>query len=77
LLSHSGRAAVLGSTWLDENDRLFVAADLGLGLVHTLDMETAADAIEQGLWPAVTETTFAQLQQRFHVTLSPTAEHRA
>jgi hypothetical protein len=77
LLSHSGRAAVLGSTWLDENDRLFVAADLGLGLVHTLDMETAADAIEQGLWPAVTETTFAQLQQLFHVTLSPAAEHRA
>ena len=77
LLSHSGRAAVLGSTWLDENDRLFVAADLGLGLVHTLDMETAADAIEQGLWLAVTETTFAQLQQLFHVTLSPAAEHRA
>lgn len=77
LLSHSGRVAVLGSTWLDENDRLFVAANLGLGLVHTLDMETAADAIEQGLWPAVTETTNAELQQRFHVTLSPAAEHRA
>jgi hypothetical protein len=26
---------------------------------------------------ALTETTFAQLQQRFHVTLSPAAEHRA
>jgi hypothetical protein len=77
LLSHSGRAAVLGSTWLDENDRLFVAADLGLGLVHTLDMETAADAIEQGLWPAVTETTFAELQLRFHLTLSPAAKSRA
>jgi hypothetical protein len=25
----------------------------------------------------VTETTFAQLQQLFHVTLSPAAEHRA
>jgi hypothetical protein len=48
-----------------------------LGLVHTLDMETAADAIEQGLWPTVTETTNAELQQRFHLTLSPAAEHRA
>jgi Protein of unknown function (DUF2946) len=76
LLSHSGRTAVSGSTWLDENGRLFVAADLGLGLVHTLDMEIAADAIELGLWPAVTEATFAQLQQRFRVTLSPAADRR-
>jgi hypothetical protein len=76
LLSHSGRPALLGSTWLDEHGRLFAAADLGLGLVHTLDMETAADAIEQGLWPAVTETTNAELQRRFRVTLSPAAEHR-
>jgi hypothetical protein len=67
----------LGSTWLDENGRLFAAADLGLGLVHTLDMETAADAIELGLWPAVTEATNAELQQRFRVRLSPAAErHR-
>jgi hypothetical protein len=77
VLSHSGRMAALDSTWLDEHGRLFVAADLGLGLVHTLDMETAADAIELGLWPAVTGTTNAELQQRFHVTLSPAAQSRA
>jgi hypothetical protein len=77
LNSHSGRAAVCQSTWLDERGRLFVAADLGLGLVHTLDMETAADAIEAGLWPPVGALTFGQLQQRFGVRLSPaSANHQ-
>ncbi len=77
LNSHSGRAAVCQSTWLDERGRLFVAADLGLGLVHTLDMEAAADAIEAGLWPPVGALTFGQLQQRFGVRLSPaSANHQ-
>jgi hypothetical protein len=72
--SHSGRAAVCQSTWLDERGRLFVATELGLGLVHTLDMETAADALELGLWPAVGSMTFEQLRQRFGFTLSPAAD---
>lgn len=76
LSSHSGRAAVCQSTWLDERGRLFVATDLGLGLVHTLDMETAADAIEAGLWPSVGSLTFGQLQQRFGFTLSPASAYQ-
>ena len=30
--------------------RLFVATDLGLGIVHTLDMDVAGDAVERGVW---------------------------
>jgi hypothetical protein len=74
LNSHSGRTAVCRSTWLDERGRLFVATDLGIGLVHTLDMEAAADALELGLWPAVGSMTFGQLQQHFGFTLSPAAD---
>ena len=32
------------------NGRLFLATDLGFGMVHTLDMDPAADAVERGLW---------------------------
>src|SRR5881628_2245154 len=38
IISHTGRAARFASAWLDEQGRLFLATDLGLGIVHTLDM---------------------------------------
>jgi hypothetical protein len=40
--------------------RLFLHTDLGLGLVHSLDMGTAADALEAGAWPPH-EAPFAEL----------------
>ena len=45
LRSHSGLPAEFVSAWMDEHGRVLVATDLGLGLVHTLDVECAADAI--------------------------------
>jgi hypothetical protein len=56
-----------------ETGRLFIATDIGLGVVHTLDMETAADAIEQGHW-TVTDLRGADLPQRFGHCLSPQAQ---
>ncbi|APW45408.1 DUF2946 family protein [Rhodoferax antarcticus] len=47
---HIGRSAQIQSCWLDELGHLFLAADTGLGLVHTQDMSLAADAVVQGLW---------------------------
>jgi hypothetical protein len=70
--SHTGQRARTLSAWHDERDRLFLATDLGLGLVHTLDMYDAADAIERGLWtPAPID--FAALPVRFGSRLSPAA----
>jgi hypothetical protein len=68
--SHTGLAARFESAWLDEHGRLFVATDLGLGVVHTLDMELAADAVEAGRW-LPTETRFDELPARFGFTLKP------
>lgn len=73
LRSHSGRPASFESAWLDEHGRLFVATDLGLGLVHTLDMEAAADAVEQGLWP-VGDVCCADLPGRFGFRPSPASD---
>jgi hypothetical protein len=70
IVSHTGARADYQSAWLDELGRLFLATDLGLGLVHTLDMEAASTAVEQGLW-APTETRFDALPARFDYRLKP------
>lgn len=50
VLSHTGRAARVDSCWLDETGHLYLATDLGFGLVHTLDMTLAAEAVEARRW---------------------------
>jgi hypothetical protein len=70
ITSHTGRAAQFQSAWLDEHGRLFLATELGLGVVHTLDMELAADAVEAGRWPP-TEIRFDELPERFGFVLKP------
>jgi hypothetical protein len=74
LQAHSGPTAnrVHGS-WLDEHGRLFVATELGLGLVRSLDMDVAADAVLQGAWTPEA-ASFAELPARFGYRLSPQAD---
>jgi hypothetical protein len=70
--SHSGRAAVVRSCVLDEHGRLYLDTDIGFGLVHTLDMEQAADAVERKLWRPQ-ELASDGLPGRFGFVLSPQA----
>ena len=68
--SHTGLPARFESAWLDERGRLYLATDLGFGIVHTLDMEAAAAAVEAGLWTP-TELRFDAFEQRFGYRLKP------
>ena len=68
--AHGGQAAPVRSVWLDESGRLFLDTDLGFGLVHTLDMGLAAQAVEQGDWQPQT-LPFAQMPARFGYVLRP------
>ena len=68
--SHTGLPALVAASWLDENGRLFLATDIGLGLVHTMDMGIAAQAVEQGLWQPA-EMPWAQMPQHFAFQLKP------
>ena len=70
ITSHTGLAAQFESAWLDQHGRLFLATELGLGLVHTLDMELAATAVEAGLWTPV-EMQFERLTAQFGVCRVP------
>lgn len=72
--SHTGEAVQVEQAWLDEHGRLFLQATLDrrevFGIVHTQDMDRAADLLEQGRWP-LQELAFAQMPQRFGYVLNP------
>lgn len=68
--AHTGEAAEPRSAWLDEHGRLFLETTLGFGLVHTLDMGHAAEAVEAGRWQPQ-ELAFAAMPARFGYVLSP------
>jgi len=71
--SHTGKPAQPRQAWLDEQGRLFLDTDLGFGLVHSMDMGAAADAIEQGRWTPQ-EMPFSQMPQHFGYVASPAAQ---
>lgn len=68
--AHSGQAARVQRALLDEAGRLYLDTDLGLGLVHTMDMGQAADAVESGLW-ALQDCRSDDLPARFGFVRSP------
>ncbi|MEW6099554.1 MAG: DUF2946 family protein [Pseudomonadota bacterium] len=68
--SHTGLTATPTAAWLDEHGRLFLDTALGFGVVHSLDMEAAAQAVEQGEWQ-VQEGRFEDFPGRFGYVLSP------
>lgn len=68
--AHTGQPAVVHTSWLDERGHLYLGCDLGFGLVHSLDMAEAAEAVESGLWqPALTE--WNQLPAQFGFVRQP------
>ena len=70
LESHTGQRARHVQSLVDEQGRLFLVTDLGLGVVHTLDMPLAADMVEAGAWQP-REVMFADLAARYGHVLSP------
>jgi Protein of unknown function (DUF2946) len=72
LTSHTGREARLRSSWICSEGRLFADTDIGFGIVHTLDMGAAADAVEAGIWRPQ-ELPFARMPEHFGYRLTPMA----
>ncbi len=70
LYSHTGRVAECQYIWIDEMGRLFIQTDLGLGLVHTQDVQRVADWIEQHQIQ-VQESVYAEMLTRHAFVNSP------
>jgi hypothetical protein len=70
LHAQTGQLAAYQSCVLDEHGWLYVATSLGLGLVHTLDMDLAASALDAGAW-SFEEAQRADLPARYGFVRSP------
>lgn len=74
--AHTGRPVRAQRCVLDERGCVYLETDAGFGLVHSLDMEAASNAIETGLW-VPTEMPAAALPQRFGYVRSPQSRQAA
>ena len=74
--AHTGRSAHVKQAIVDDEGRVYLDTDIGFGLVHTLDVEAAADAIEEGVW-TMREIAAAELPAQFHFVRSPAMERSA
>jgi hypothetical protein len=72
VVSHTGKAAKVQGAVVDEHGRVYLDTDIGFGLVHTLDVEAAADAIERKAW-RMQEIGELELPSRFGFVRSPAA----
>lgn len=72
ILDHAGGEVGFESAWLDERGRLFLQTTGGFGLVHSLDMDLAAQAVEAGVW-VPQEMPFSRMPGRWGYVLSPAA----
>ena len=72
ITSHTGRTAQYNASYVDDQGRLYLDTDLGVGLVHTLDMEQAAQAVESGRW-VPQEIRAGDVPARFGYVTSPQA----
>ena len=74
--AHTGRAASVRYAIVDDAGRVYLDTDIGFGVVHTMDMEAAADAIEQGAW-RTEEVAAHELPARFGFVRSPASQRQA
>ena len=68
--THTGAPAQVKACLLDEDGRLYLDTDLGLGLVHTQDVVRASELVEGGVW-APQDVRAADLPARFGYVTSP------
>ncbi|PUE34996.1 DUF2946 family protein [Limnohabitans sp. Jir72] len=71
--AHTGQISTVLACLVDEAGRVYLHTPLGLGLVHTLDVELVAQAIEIGMWTPEECETLA-LPARYGFVLSPQSQ---
>ena len=70
--SHTGVLTDVRACYLDDAGWLYLDTPLGFGLVHTADMERAAEQVERGAWQPL-EVQVDALPARFGYVTSPQA----
>lgn len=76
LVSQTGARANARACVVDEQGKLYLDSEIGFGLVHSLDVAQAAEAIERGDWTPE-EASHDQFPARFGFVPSPAARQAA
>lgn len=75
--SHTGITAQAREVRTDEQGRVYLLTDQGLGLVHSQDVLHAAEAIDSGRWVAPAAIRADALPARFGYVVSPEGARHA
>lgn len=76
LSTHTGLMAQFVRSLEDEQGRVFIETQLGLGLLHSLDMFSFSEHLEQRSDWLPSQVQSAQLPELFHFVMSPVAMER-
>ena len=68
--SHTGASATVHKSLVDEYGKLYLHTTLGLGLVHTLDVQRAAQALEMARW-TLEDVVADELPAQYGYVMSP------
>ncbi len=76
VLSHTGRRTAVQDCLMDAEGRVYLTSELGVGLVHTLDVLAASEAVETGRWTP-REVRAEDLSTQYGYIMSPQARWEA
>jgi hypothetical protein len=68
--SHTGALAQVNKTLVDNDGKVYLQTPLGLGLVHTLDVPRAAQALEMSHW-TLEDVVAIELPDQYGYVMSP------
>ena len=74
--SHTGTEAHVHKCLMDEKGKVYLCTHLGLGLVHSLDVPKAADALALAIW-TLEEVVEADMPAQYGYVMSPQERHKA
>ena len=77
--THTGIPAQVQQCWVDEHGKVYLACDVGFGLLQSQDVPWAAQALEKGLW-VPQDCQSAAMPVQFGYVTSPQVwalQHRA
>lgn len=76
VVAHTGRRTAVQDCLMDAEGRVYLTSELGVGLVHTLDVLAASEAVEAGRWTP-REVRAEDLPGQYGYTMSPQARWEA
>lgn len=68
--SHTGKDADMQACLVDENGHVYLQTSLGFGLVHSLDVQRVAEALDHDIWQVQTCES-VKLSERYGYLVSP------